>query len=155
MTSSLLLRRPAHPPLPAHGALPPGVTVHRCRSGAVTPTSVQPVAPPLAVRHRRLAVPDALVQRLGGLLPAPWLLTGEDDPLLEVTVTDDGRPEHVRAILREHPGSTVLALVPGDAPAGAVVELLEAGADGCLRDGHPRVVLAQIGALERRTARSA
>jgi len=154
MASSLLLRRPAHPPLPARGALPPGVTVHRCRSGAVTPTSVQPVAP-LPVRHRRLAVPDALVQRLGGRLPAPWLLTGEDDPLLEVTVTTDGRPEHVRAVLREHPGSMVLALVPADSPAGAVVELLEAGADGCLRDGDPRVVLAHIGALERRTTRAA
>jgi len=154
MTSSLLLRRPASPPLPACAALPPGVRVHLCRSGAVTPTSVHLVVPPPVVRPRRVAVPGALLQRLGGRLPAPWLLTDEHDPFLEVAMTTDGSPEHVRAVLLEHPDCAVLALVPRDAPGRAVVELLEAGADGCLRDGDPREVLAHLGALGRRTGRA-
>jgi len=170
MTSSLLHRRrpapslrrsrvPARPvrvPLAppaarAVTALPGLVTVHVCASTTVTPTSWAPVAPAPSGRSRRLALPAALVQRLGSRLPAPWVLAPEDDPLLDVAVTTDGAPEHVRAVLHAHPGSTVLAVVPYDAPAEVVVDLLEAGADGCLRDGDAREVLAHLQALDRRT----
>ena len=94
---------------------------------------------------------------LAEFLPANWQLRWAG------SVGDLGNPELVLitgatgalvATARERcPDAVVLAAVSADAPSQVVVDVLRAGADGCVRSDHGPIVAAHLRACQRRHAR--
>jgi hypothetical protein len=63
----------------------------------------------------------------------------------------DASEEDVAVVRRElSPRTRVVALVPDDAPAGAVAGVLTAGADVCVRGGQPAILAGHLVACRRR-----
>lgn len=84
------------------------------------------------------------------------LLVGgvEARPAARVLLVLGPRPVTVARLRSRFPGAGLLALVEGDAPMALVVEVLEAGADTCVRSSDPRLLSAHLGALASWTARA-
>lgn len=110
-------------------------------AGAATP--VVSVFGPLSVAglDRHLA-PGWTVRR-----PAAFADVGADDIVL-ITDASPSVVRTARAVLP--PDASVVALVPAAADAGAVAEVLTAGAGVCVRAGRPAVLAAHLVACRRR-----
>ncbi|SHN28068.1 response regulator transcription factor [Cryptosporangium aurantiacum] len=91
-------------------------------------------------------------------LPPHWSVRCA--PLAEVGDTDllvigGASGARIRAAVRQHPGTPVVGVVDSYASAEQVVEVLEAGADACVRSGLPALVSSHLRACHRRRALAA
>lgn len=117
--------------------------------------SIGVVDPARCLPSLALALPDGwqlAVAQVGPLADAlvDMALAGPDALLL---VDADG--DSVRAVRSRLPTTPIVALLPVDAPAGGVVDVLQAGADACVRGSDPAAVLvAHLRACLRRRSAS-
>ncbi|GAA3393387.1 hypothetical protein [Cryptosporangium minutisporangium] len=104
------------------------------------------------VRVTVVGAPDSLAA-LAEELPVHWRLESTtlaevgDTDLLVISRATGGR---IRAAVRQHPGTPVVGVLDSCAPAEQVVEVLEAGADACVRSGLPALVGSHLRACHRR-----
>lgn len=91
---------------------------------------------------------------LAAALPLGWRLTRDPDAhhraselLVVVAAARRGEVASVRAA---HPNDPLLAMVPLMADSSVVVEVLEAGADACIRTSSGPVVASYLLAMQRR-----
>lgn len=92
---------------------------------------------------------------LADQLPPHWRVESAD--LADVDHTDllvigAATGARIRAAVRQHPGTPVVGVVDPYATAEQVVEVLEAGADACVRSGLPTLVGSHLRACHRRLA---
>jgi hypothetical protein len=95
------------------------------------------------------------VAALPAHLPDGWRLrpvAGLDDVRAgDIVLLTDATVDRVAAARRGLPRRTrVVALVTADAPADAVAAVLTAGADVCVRGGHPAILAGHLVACRRR-----
>ncbi|MFI5955034.1 hypothetical protein [Cryptosporangium sp. NPDC051539] len=86
-------------------------------------------------------------------LPAHWIVRSaalEDVGDTDLLVIGRATGHRVAAAVRQHPGTPVVGLLDSYAPAEQVVEVLEAGADACVRSGQPALVGSHLRACHRR-----
>ena len=150
--ASLLL--PTSAPAGERRPVPGRVTVVVVDRPAPGPASLPTAAVllPGHVRPRRrpVALLDEQARRLDGQLPADWAVVDDASAAYGISCSSD--PAHVRLLRSTHPALALLSLLPADAPSGLVVDVLEAGADACLRGAGPDEVDAHLRALHRRRA---
>lgn len=68
----------------------------------------------------------------------------------DLLVIADATGSRVAAALRQNRGTPVVGVVDAFAPTDQVIEVLEAGADACVRSGEPAVVGSHLRACHRR-----
>jgi hypothetical protein len=95
------------------------------------------------------------VAGLPGQLPAGWTLRPardlddvRPDELVLVTHATEHQIRTARALLPSR--SRIVALVDQEAPADMVAAVLTAGADVCVRGGHPAILAGHLVACRRR-----
>ncbi|MFG1921401.1 hypothetical protein [Cryptosporangium sp. NPDC048952] len=91
-------------------------------------------------------------------LPAHWRAQSadlEDIDHTDLLVIGGANGGRIRAAVRQHPGTPVVGVVDTYATADQVVEVLEAGADACVRSGLPTLVSSHLRACYRRRALAA
>lgn len=86
----------------------------------------------------------------------PWptrrVNTPADVPAGSLVLLRTDNPERVRQVRSASPSAHVLAVCSAHVCNGTVAELLEAGAEACVRDEHPTVIRAHLVAMARRAA---
>ena len=108
--------------------------------------------PGAAVVVTVVGAPGSLTS-LAEQLPPYWRVRSADladidhTDLLVIGGASGGR---IRAAVRQHPGTPVVGVVDTYATADQVVEVLEAGADACVRSGLPALVGSHLRACHRR-----
>lgn len=89
-----------------------------------------------------------------GVMAAPWptrrVNTPADVPAGWLVLLCTDNPARVREVCSGSPSAHVLAVCSAHVSNGAVAELLEAGAEACVRDEHPMVIRAHLVAMARR-----
>jgi DNA-binding NarL/FixJ family response regulator len=90
-------------------------------------------------------------------LPSDWAVThrpdlpaGGRDP--DLVVLDDPGPRAVTAACRRHPSAAIVVVLSPYSDHEDVVDVLEAGADACVRSGTAAVIAAHLEACQRRQA---
>lgn len=119
------------------------------------PTQVPVDLPPMVTKLPRVAVVGGFLRiACTGLLSDRWLQVPDSAPAdIVVLFSDD--PAAVRAERLRRPDAAVLSVTrEAGASAGAIVGLLEAGADACVRGAENREVVAHLAAMVRRLSRS-
>lgn len=97
--------------------------------------------------------PSRSLTSLAEQLPSHWRVRSAE--LADVDRTDllvigGASGSRIRAAVRQHPDTPVVAVVDSHATAEQVVEVLEAGADACVRSGLPALVGSHLRACHRR-----
>jgi DNA-binding response OmpR family regulator len=103
------------------------------------------VAPP-----HRLADLDRHLPSGWGVVHRTDLPAGGRDP--DIVVLDDPLPRTVTAACLRHPAAAIVAVLTPYSDHQDVVDVLEAGADACVRSGTTTVVAAHVEACQRRQA---
>jgi fructose-1,6-bisphosphatase/sedoheptulose 1,7-bisphosphatase-like protein len=123
------------------------VTDHGLPLNTATTRSMAPVVAVLGARSRVAALPRHL--------PAGWSLRDARDlddvrpgELVLCTAATEREIRAARAMLPA--GTRVVALVDQDAQAELVAAVLTAGADVCVRGGHPAILAGHLVACRRR-----
>lgn len=90
-------------------------------------------------------------------LPPGWrvirreeLPGGGRDP--DIVVLDDPAPRLVTSACLRHPTAAVVAVLGPYSDHQAIIDVLEAGADACVRSGTAAVIAAHLEACQRRQA---
>ncbi|MFI5909101.1 hypothetical protein [Dactylosporangium sp. NPDC051541] len=90
-------------------------------------------------------------------LPEHWVVTrraempaGCREP--DIVLLDDPGPRSVTAACLRHPAASIVAILSPYSDHQAVVDVLEAGADACVRSGNAPVIAAHLEACRRRQA---
>ncbi|MET7392282.1 hypothetical protein ABZS66_02140 [Dactylosporangium sp. NPDC005572] len=91
-------------------------------------------------------------------LPGDWLVVqraelddgGVREP--DIVVLDDPGPRAVTAACLRHPAAAVVAVLNPYSDHQEVVNVLEAGADACVRSSSTAIVAAHVEACQRRLA---
>jgi hypothetical protein len=99
--------------------------------------------------------PAGRVAGLPGHLPAGWSLRRardvDDVRPDEIVLFSDATEREVTTAREILPGrARIVALVDGLAPAETVAAVLTAGADACVRAGHPAILAGHLVACRRR-----
>lgn len=104
-----------------------------------------------------LVAPAHHLTDLGRHLPQAWrvlrreeLPAGGRDP--DIVVLDDPGPRAVTNACLRHPTAAVVAVLSPFSDHQAVVDVLEAGADACVRSSTAAVIAAHLEACQRRQA---
>ncbi|GAA2396390.1 hypothetical protein [Dactylosporangium salmoneum] len=116
---------------------------------------------PATAEHHRIDVlmitPAGRFTELDRHLPAGWFVTrraempaGCREP--DIVVLDDPGPRTVTAACLRHPAASIVAVLSPYSDHQAVVDVLEAGADACVRSATPAVIAAHLEACRRRQA---
>jgi hypothetical protein len=109
--------------------------------------------------HPPAAVVVTVVGPAGGItaladqLPETWeVRTAEPGEVVEtdLLVIAAATGSRIAAAVRLHRGIPVVGIVDAFAPAEQVVEVLDAGADACVRSGQPALVGSHLRACHRR-----
>jgi hypothetical protein len=116
----------------------------------LNPPATRTLSPVVAVLGR-----PGRMAGLAGQLPAGWTLRPardlddvRPDELVLITHATEHQVRTARALL---PGrSRIVALVDQEAPADVVAAVLTAGADVCVRGGHPAILAGHLVACRRR-----
>ncbi|WP_432827849.1 hypothetical protein [Dactylosporangium sp. CA-092794] len=94
---------------------------------------------------------------LGRHLPPQWLVIRREalaadgrDP--DIVVLDDPAARTVSAACMRHPTSAIVAVLGPYSDHQRVVDVLEAGADACVRSATAAVIAAHLEACQRRQA---
>jgi DNA-binding NarL/FixJ family response regulator len=120
---------------PGWGAVPdesPGPAVHVTVVGSASSLTALEAQLPRHWTVRRVAIDQV----------------GDTDLL----VIDGATGGRVLAAVRQHPGTPVVGVVDSYATTDQVVDVLEAGADACVRSGQPALVSSHLRACQRRRA---
>lgn len=102
-----------------------------------------------------LVAADARFADLGRHLPAGWRVVRPDQPTPhepDIVVLDDPRPRTVTATCLRHPSASIVVVLSPYSDHQEVVDVLEAGADACVRSATTAVVAAHVEACRRRQA---
>jgi hypothetical protein len=87
-------------------------------------------------------------------LPDDWSVCRADTVATEadadIMVVYGATGPAVAVALRRHPGATVLGVVATDEPVDVMVDVLEAGADACVRAAAATVIVGHLRACHRR-----
>ncbi|MGI5244014.1 hypothetical protein [Dactylosporangium sp. CA-139066] len=104
-----------------------------------------------------LVAPNGRFGDLERHLPQGWVLTrrhelpaGCREP--DIVVLDDPGPRAVTAACLRHPAASIVAVISPYSDHQRVVDVLEAGADACVRSGTAAVIAAHLEACRRRQA---
>ncbi|WP_432988049.1 hypothetical protein [Dactylosporangium sp. CA-233914] len=104
-----------------------------------------------------LIAPAHRLSDLDRHLPQDWVVTrraempaGCREP--DIVLLDDPGPRSVTAACLRHPAASVVAVLSPYSDHQAVVDVLEAGADACVRSATAPVIAAHLEACRRRQA---
>jgi DNA-binding NarL/FixJ family response regulator len=104
-----------------------------------------------------LIAPAHRLTELERHLPDGWVVTrraempaGCREP--DIVLLDDPGPRSVTAACLRHPAASVVAVLSPYSDHQAVVDVLEAGADACVRSATAPVIAAHLEACRRRLA---
>ncbi|MER7281838.1 hypothetical protein ABT369_46115 [Dactylosporangium sp. NPDC000244] len=104
-----------------------------------------------------LIAPAHRLPELDRHLPQGWVVTrraempaGCREP--DIVVLDDPGPRSVTAACLRHPSASIVAVLSPYSDHQAVVDVLEAGADACVRSSTAAVIAAHLEACRRRQA---
>ncbi|GAA3298965.1 response regulator transcription factor [Dactylosporangium vinaceum] len=104
-----------------------------------------------------LIAPAHRLSDLDRHLPATWMVTrraempaGCREP--DIVLLDDPGPRSVTAACLRHPAASIVAVLSPYSDHQAVVDVLEAGADACVRSSSAPVIAAHLEACRRRQA---
>jgi hypothetical protein len=138
-------------------------TTTDCASSTFPPTGAgfgaRPAALPVGPSHRSVVV--TVVGNAGSLtalaaqLPHDWEVraAGPGEPAdTDLLVIANATGPRIAAAVGRHPGVPVVGIVDASAQAEQVVEVLEAGADACVRSGQAALVGSHLRACYRRRA---
>jgi hypothetical protein len=76
---------------------------------------------------------------------------GAGGPRPDIVIVTKASGARITAVRRRYPGTPVVGIVDAAAPVDRVVEVLEAGADTCVRSGLPALIASHLRACLRRT----
>jgi hypothetical protein len=116
---------------------------------------------PLAAADVRVAIVDrvGLVDGLAAYLPRRWATRHYDSVYgvgsFDLMVLGGATGELVSAARLLHPDASIVAVIDADSPVEPLVEVLQAGADACVRAGSPAVLAGHLMASHRRRVRAA
>jgi hypothetical protein len=68
----------------------------------------------------------------------------------DAVIVTQASGSRVAAAARRYPGTPILGIVDAMAPVERVVEILESGADTCVRSGQPALIASHLRACLRR-----
>ena len=122
------------------------------RTGA--PAAARPAdpEPPSGVVVAVVGSP-ALAARLPALLPAEWAIRHVGPGAVggaELVVLTSATGSAVAAARAAAPLAGVIGLVDSHVPTAVIVDVLEAGADACVRSADPLVIAGHVAACHRR-----
>jgi hypothetical protein len=107
----------------------------------------------------RVAIVDRVgqVDGLAAFLPMRWATQHYDSlyavGAFDLIVLGGATAEMVAATRLLHPDGTIIAIIDADADVDPLVEVLQAGADTCVRAGAPAVLAGHLMASQRRRLR--
>src|SRR3954451_8614747 len=110
--------------------------------------------------HVRVAIVDRVgqVDGLAAFLPRRWTTQHYDSlygvPACDLLVLGGADAELVTAARLLHPEGSIIAVIDADAPVEPLVEVLQAGADACVRAGASAVLAGHLIASQRRRQRA-
>ena len=111
--------------------------------------------------HVRVAVVDRVgqVDGIAGYLPRRWATRHYDSlyavGAFDLMVLGGATGEMVSAARVLHPEASIVAVIDAEAPVESLIEVLQAGADACVRAGSPAVLAGHLLASHRRRQRAA
>ncbi|MEV8512711.1 hypothetical protein [Dactylosporangium sp. NPDC051484] len=90
-------------------------------------------------------------------LPQGWVVTRRHEPPAgcrepDIVLLEDPGPSTVAAACLRHPAASIVAVLSPYSDHQAVVDVLEAGADACVRSSTDAVLAAHLEACARRQA---
>jgi hypothetical protein len=124
-------------------------------------TQYEIASAPLAAADVRVAIVDrvGLVDGLAAFLPRRWATRHYDSlyavGAFDLMVLGGATGELVSAARLLHPDASIVAVIDASAPVEPLVEVLQAGADACVRAGSPAVLAGHLLASHRRRLRAA
>jgi hypothetical protein len=116
---------------------------------------------PIDTVHVRVAIVDrvGLVDGLARYLPRRWATRHYDSLYavggFDLMVIGGATGEMVSAARVLHPDASIVAVIDADAPVEPLIDVLQAGADACVRAGSPAVLAGHLLASHRRRQRAA
>ena len=111
--------------------------------------------------HVRVAIVDRVgqVDGLAAFLPRRWATRHYDSLYavggFDLMVLGGATGEMVSAARVLHPDASIVAVIDADTQVEPLVEVLQAGADACVRAGSPAVLAGHLLASHRRRQRAA
>jgi hypothetical protein len=115
---------------------------------------------PADTAHVRVAIVDRVgqVDGLAAFLPRRWATRHYDSLYgvggFDLMVLGGATGEMVSAARVLHPDASIVAVIDADAPVEPLVDVLQAGADACVRAGSPAVLAGHLLASHRRRQRA-
>lgn len=97
--------------------------------------------------------PPGSLAALAAQLPEHWTVRGtadDDGSDTDLLVITSATSDRISAAVHRHPHVPVVGIVDTLASVEQVVEVLEAGADACVRSGQPALVSSHLRACHRR-----
>jgi hypothetical protein len=124
-------------------------------------TQYEIASAPLAAADVQVAIVDrvGLVDGLAAFLPRRWATRHYDSVYavgsFDLMVLGDATGEMVSVARVLHPDASIVAVIDAYAPVEPLIEVLQAGADACVRAGSPAVLAGHLLASHRRRQRAA
>jgi hypothetical protein len=124
-------------------------------------TQYEIVFAPIDTAHVRVAIVDRVgqVDGIASYLPRRWATRHYDSlyavGAFDLMVLGGATGDMVSAARVLHPEASIVAVIDAEASVEPLIEVLQAGADACVRAGSPAVLAGHLLASHRRRQRAA